>query len=90
MAHIVAATQGDSAVWHIQMREDAPQRSDRVEYLKALLARDPGVFLERHGEQLGTQDLQLFEDLRTDYEVHVSGVVLYTHTIAPTDCGHHT
>lgn len=61
---------------HMQRREDAPQRSDRVEYLKSLLTRDPGVFLERHGEQLGKQDLQFFEVLRIDYEVRVSGVVL--------------
>lgn len=65
-------------LWPVQMREDAPQRSDRVEYLKALLARDPGVFLERHGKQLGKQDLQLFEDLRADYEVPVGGAVLQT------------
>jgi hypothetical protein len=69
---------------HMQMREDAPQRGDRVEYLRALLTRDPGVFLERHGEQLGKQDLQLFTDLRTDYEVLLSGVVLYIDMMAPT------
>ena len=68
---------------HMQRREDAPQRCDRVEYLKSLLTRDPGVFLERHGEQLGKQDLQLFEDLRTDYEVHVSGGVMLSTLSVP-------
>lgn len=44
-----------------------------MEYLKALLERDPGVFLERHGEHLQQQDLTAFEGLRSDYEVR--GVV---------------
>lgn len=34
--------------------------------------RDPGVFLERHGEHLGKQDLGAFEGLRGDYEVRVA------------------
>lgn len=43
--------------------------SERLEYVCALLQRDPGVFLERHGEHLLEQELVHFEALRSDHEV---------------------
>ncbi|KAL6785336.1 hypothetical protein ACKKBG_A03430 [Auxenochlorella protothecoides x Auxenochlorella symbiontica] len=41
----------------------------RREYVAALLQRDPGVFLERHGEHLSANELMHFESLRSDHEV---------------------
>lgn len=52
-----------------QTRSSADSRCARSEYLAALLSRDPGVFLERHGELLPASDLSMFQRLRTDYEV---------------------
>ena len=44
-----------------------PQK--RKEYLKTLLERDPGVFLERYASKLSKQERAEFEPLRDDYEV---------------------
>ena len=41
----------------------------RREYLSDLLARDPAVFLERHGCHLVDADLSAFDHLRGDYEI---------------------
>lgn len=49
---------------------DAGAKSARSDYLSAILSKDPGVFLERHGELLTASELMLFESLRTDYEVN--------------------
>lgn len=38
-------------------------------YMRSLLERDPGVFLERYGEILSEGELQQFHPLRDDYEV---------------------
>ncbi|GAB4820159.1 hypothetical protein N2152v2_007205 [Parachlorella kessleri] len=49
---------------------EQPSAEKRQEYLKVLLLRDPGVFLERHGDQLGVEELAAFEPLRDgSYEV---------------------
>ncbi len=45
-------------------------RPDVQQYLEALLARDPAVFLERYGALLQAEELALFESLRHDYEVN--------------------
>lgn len=47
----------------------AAARGRRVEYLTALLEKDPGVFLERHGDLLQLSDYGAFDGLRGDYEV---------------------
>lgn len=45
-------------------------RITKREYLHDLLCRDPGVFLERHGELLNTEEKGEFEQLRgSNYEV---------------------
>lgn len=49
---------------------DADAGRARLDYLSALLSKDPGVFLERHGELLPASELSLFESLRDDYEVN--------------------
>lgn len=48
---------------------EQPTVEKRQQYLEALLLRDPGVFLERHGEMLTQQERQAFQPLRGDYEV---------------------
>ena len=49
---------------------EQPSAEKRQEYLRALLLRDPGVFLERHGDQLDAKELAAFEPLRGgSYEV---------------------
>ena len=50
-------------------RNGAPTSQQTIEYLRALLQRDPGVFLERYGELLAPDELRCFEALRSDYEV---------------------
>eukprot|EP00887_Chlorella_sp_A99_P000172 scaffold13.g172.t1 len=42
----------------------------RHEYLQALLLRDPGVFLERHGELLTPEERGAFDCLRASFEVN--------------------
>ena len=41
----------------------------RGEYLSDVLAREPAVFLERHGCHLVDADLSAFDHLRGDYEI---------------------
>lgn len=60
-------TQGDALA---STRPDADARRARSDYLSGLISKDPGVFLERHGELLSATDLNLFDRLRDDYEVN--------------------
>ena len=46
-----------------------PSRECRWEYLHSLLEQDPSVFLERHGKDLSTEEISIFEPLSHDYEV---------------------
>jgi hypothetical protein len=41
-----------------------PSLEQRRSYLSSLLAHEPGVFLERHGEQLTQGELQQLDGLR--------------------------
>lgn len=60
---------------HLQPRGDcakgaaSPERA--AAYLRALLLRDAGVFLERHGRLLAREELELFQPLcASSYEVN--------------------
>ena len=45
-------------------RGEPPTKAMKQAYLMGLLSHDPGVFLERHGELLTTDELQSFDSLR--------------------------
>lgn len=53
-----------------QLTRNGPASRESVRsYLRSLLERDPGVFLERYGDSLEQEELVEFEGLRDDYEV---------------------
>lgn len=53
-----------------QLTRNGPASREAVQsYLRSLLERDPGVFLERYGDSLEQEELGEFEGLRDDYEV---------------------
>ena len=64
---------------------DHPAAATKQEYLACLLSRDTGVFLERHGEALNTNERALFEPLRTgSFEVE-----FYMRQLEQTDANQH-
>ena len=64
---------------------DHPAAATKQEYLASLLSRDTGVFLERHGEALNTNERALFEPLRTgSFEVE-----FYMRQLEQTDANQH-
>ena len=44
--------------------------STKAQYLQQLVHKDPSILLERHGHLLTQPELQAFEPLSQDYEVH--------------------
>ena len=65
---------------------DHPAAASKQEYLAKLLSRDTGVFLERHGEALSTNERALFQPLRTgNFEVD-----FYMRQLEQTDGDQHS
>jgi hypothetical protein len=66
-AHLERETGSDDATTPATPKVAAGRRET---YLRALLLRDAGVFLERHGKLLTASELELFQPLReSSYEV---------------------
>ena len=59
-----------------RMSKTEATNQDKLNYLKALLQHDPGVFLERHGALITKKQRVFFEPLRDDYEVNYYIMVL--------------
>lgn len=59
-----------------RMSKTEATNQDKLDYLKALLQHDPGVFLERHGALITKKQRVFFEPLRDDYEVNYYIMVL--------------
>ncbi len=69
ISHRLASTQDLRLPGNLTKSGEQPSLQKRKEYVRALLLRDPGVFLERYGELLDAQGRAAFEPLRGDYEV---------------------
>jgi hypothetical protein len=56
-------------IWLPASMGEDPCTANKEQYLRSLLKRDAGIFLERYGTQLDASERECFQDLRSHFEI---------------------